>query len=192
MNQPTRKRSLWPIVILGLVAALFGFGTGLIIIAASNRQAAAPAAAQPAPVMRFLRENEPVPDFTLNTLDGRAVSLTDFRGQPVLINFWATWCPPCLEETPELAAAYDALKERGVAFIGIGMQDETSKLRQFVDDHRVPYTIVEDPLGKVGDQYRVLGMPTTFIVDKDGLLRKSIQGAVNQEQIMEALSALTQ
>jgi peroxiredoxin len=192
MNQPTRKRSLWPIVILGLVSALFGFGTGLIIIAAGNRQAGAPAAAQPAPVMRFLRENEPVPDFTLNTLDGRAVSLADFRGQPVLINFWATWCPPCLEETPELAAAYDALKERGVAFIGIGMQDETAKLRQFVDDHRVPYTIVEDPLGKVGGQYRVLGMPTTFIVDKDGLLRKSIQGAVNQDQIMEALSALTQ
>jgi peroxiredoxin len=190
MNQPIRKRSVWPIIILGVLGALFGFGAGLLIIAVTNRQAAAPAAAQPAPVMRFLRENEPAPDFTLNTLDGRPVSLKDFRGRPVLINFWATWCPPCVEETPELAAAYEALKDRGVAFIGIGMQDETEKLRQFVEDLRVPYTIVEDPLGEAGGQYRVLGMPTTFIVDQDGVLRKSIQGAVTKDQVMEALNAL--
>jgi peroxiredoxin len=171
------------------VGAAFGFGAGLIIAGTANRAQQA-VAVPPTAVLRFLRENEPVPDFTLVTLDGRTVRLGDLRGKPVLINFWASWCPPCLRETPALVEAYKELKESGAVFVGIGTQDDTANLKKFVDDNQVPYTVVEDPLGKVSGQYRVLGMPTTFIVDQDGLLRKVFNGEVQKEQVIEAMRGL--
>ena len=190
-NETAKKRSIWPIIILAAVGAAFGFGAGLIIAGTANRPQQG-VTVPPTAVMRFLRENEPVPDFTLNTLDGQPVRLTDLRGKPVLINFWASWCPPCLNETPDLVEAYNELKDLGVVFVGIGTQDDTVNLKKLVDSNQVPYTIVEDPLGKVSDQYRVLGMPTTFIIDKEGLLRKAINGEVRKEQVIAAMKALVQ
>lgn len=189
MNPTPRKRPIWPIVVLAAVGALFGFGAGLLIAGTADRppQAVAVPATM---VMRFLRENEPVPDFTLNTLDGEPFRLGDLRGKPVLINFWASWCPPCVEETPDLVEAYQELEDLGVAFVGIGTQDDTAKLESFVQANQVPYTVLEDPLGTVSGQYRVLGMPTTFIVDRDGRLRKVINGVVKKDQIIETMKAL--
>ena len=185
---PPKRRSVWPILILAGIASLFGFGAGILI--ASNANQPADVTLPPTAVMQFLRENEPVPDFELNTLDGEPVKLSSFKGHPVLLNFWASWCPPCKDETPDLIAAYNELKQAGVVFIGIGTQDDTPKLQQFADEFKVPYLIVEDPLGKVSNQYRVLGMPTTFLVDKDGIMRKVINGIVNKDQVITDMLAL--
>lgn len=194
MTTPTpqpRPRSPWPIVILAGIAALFGFGAGLLIAASAN-QPAAPVSLPAAPVMQFLRENEPAPDFELQTFDGRTVRLSDFKGRPVLINFWASWCPPCKEETPDLIAAYNELRDINAVFIGVGTQDDTDKLRQFADEYQIPYLVVEDPLGKVSNQYRVLGMPTTFLVDQQGILRKVINGVVTRAQVVADMRGLAQ
>ncbi len=186
-----RRRPAWPILILAGIAALFGFGAGLLI-ATSAGQPAAPISLPAAPVMQFLRENEPAPDFALQTFDGQTVRLSDFKGRPVLINFWASWCPPCKEETPDLIAAYNELKEVNPAFIGIGTQDDTGKLKQFAEQYQVPYLVVEDPLGKVSNQYRVLGLPTTFLIDRDGILRRIINGVVTRNQIITDMRGLAQ
>ncbi|MCS7059572.1 MAG: TlpA disulfide reductase family protein [Anaerolineae bacterium] len=184
-----KRLSPWPIVILAGIASLFGFGAGLLIASTAN-QPAAPASLPAQPVMQFLRENEPAPDFQLQTFDGRAVRLSDFKGRPVLINFWASWCPPCREETPDLVAAYEQLQDINAVFIGIGTNDDTEKLKQFAQEYAVPYLIVEDPLGDVSRQYRVLGMPTTFLVDKDGILRKIVNGVVTKEQVITLMREL--
>jgi peroxiredoxin len=194
MTTPTpqpQRRSPWPIVILAGIAALFGFGSGLLIATNAN-QPAAPVSAPAAPVIQFLRENEPAPDFELRTFDGQTVRLSDFKGRPVLINFWASWCPPCKEETPDLIAAYNDLRDVNAVFIGIGTQDDTDKLKQFAEEYQIPYLVVEDPLGKVSNQYRVLGMPTTFLVDTDGILRKAINGVVTRSQIITEMRGLAQ
>lgn len=186
-----RSRSPWPIVILAGIAALFGFGAGLLIATSAN-QPAAPVSLPAAPVIQFLRENEPAPDFELQTFDGQTVQLSDFKGRPVLINFWASWCPPCKEETPDLIAAYNELRDINAVFIGIGTQDDTDKLRQFAGEYQIPYLVVEDPLGKVSNQYRVLGMPTTFLVDQQGILRKVINGVVTRAQVIADMRSLAQ
>jgi len=188
---PPRRRSPWPIVILAGIAALFGFGAGLLIAASAN-QSSTPVTVPPAPVIQFLRENEPAPDFELQTFDGRPIRLSDFKGRPVLINFWASWCPPCKEETPDLIAAYNELKDINAVFIGVGTQDDTDKLKQFAEAYQIPYLVVEDPLGKVSNQYRVLGMPTTFLIDADGVLRKVINGVVTRSQVVNDMRSLAQ
>ncbi len=188
---PPRRRSPWPIVILAGIAALFGFGAGLLIATSAN-QPAAPVTLPAAPVIQFLRENDPAPNFELQTFDGQVVRLSDFKGRPVLINFWASWCPPCKEETPDLIAAYNELKDINAVFIGVGTQDDTDKLKQFAEAYQIPYLVVEDPLGKVSNQYRVLGMPTTFLIDKDGILRKAINGVVTRNQIITQMRGLAQ
>ena len=188
MEQPKRKfpRS---ILILAIIAAVFGFGTGIIIILTRPMQNAT-GFALPTSVTRSLALNKPAPDFTLNTLDGKPFTLQETRGKRVLINFWAAWCPPCLSETPDLVSAYDELRDAGVVFIGIGTQDETAKLKAFVDDKKVPYIILDDGDGKIGDRYAVLGLPTTVLIDSSGIVRKIFTGAVTRQQVIDEMKKL--
>lgn len=179
---------------LAAIAALFGIGTGFII-ANSRSTADNPVIVLPTSSINMVRENAPAPDFTLNTFAGQSVALKDLRGKRVLINFWASWCPPCVRETPDLKAAYIALKaeqkEDNIAFVGIGLQDDTDKLKKFVADNAVPYIIVEDPKGKVGDAYGVLGMPTTVLVDSSGVVRKVFTGPVTRDQVIAEIKKLS-
>ena len=136
---------------------------------------------------RILREGQPSPKWTLKTLDGKPVSLTDVKGKAVLINFWASWCPPCIEETPALIAAYTELKSEGraVEFIGVSTNDpDKDALRKFAANNKIPYLVVDDADDKVGEAYGVLGMPTTVVVDGNGVVRRVITGPVTKEQVL--------
>ena len=188
---PDKARRRFPlsILVLAAIAALFGFGTGFIIISSRPPQDN-PVIVLPTSNIRQLALSAPAPDFTLNTLTGTPVALKDLRGKRVLINFWASWCPPCVRETPDLVAAYNELADSGIVFVGIGTQDDTAKLKQFADDNKVPYTIVEDPKGKVSDAYSVLGLPTTVLVDSSGIVRKVFAGAVTKDQVIGELKKI--
>ncbi|HEY3340874.1 MAG TPA: TlpA disulfide reductase family protein [Anaerolineae bacterium] len=182
MDKP-KKRFPISILVLAAIAAVFGFGTGVIIIS-SRPTSDNPVIVLPTSNMRTLSEGSSAPDFTLQTFTGQGVTLKDLRGKRVLINFWASWCPPCLGETPDLKAAYNQLREENVAFIGIGTQDETDKLKKFSAENSIPYTIVEDPKGTVGDSYGVLGLPTTVLVDSKGIVRKVFTGPITKDQVI--------
>ena len=188
-EEKAKRRFPLSIVVLATIAALFGGGMGLIIVSGRPSQDN-PLVVLPTSSVRQVSVDAPAPDFTLNTFEGKPVTLKELRGKRVLINFWASWCTPCLRETPDLRDAYKALSADNVAFVGIGMQDATDKLKKFVADNGVPYIIVEDPKGKVGDVFGVLGLPTTVLVDSNGIVRKVYTGAVTKDQVIADIRKL--
>lgn len=188
-ENPAPRRNPLPLIVLFVGATLFGVGAALLILSYTQRDATI--ASVPLGASSLLREGKPAPQFTLKTLDGaRTVSLADLRGKTVLINFWASWCPPCVEETPDLIAAYTELADPDVVFIGIGLQDENANLRKFADEYAIPYLVVEDPDGKVGDAYGVRGMPTTVYIDRAGIVRKIANGAVRRETVVAEIKEI--
>ena len=188
MAQP-KKGFPFNILILSVITMVFGFGMGLIIIN-SHSAADSPIVELPTSSVRQLTLNSTAPDFTLRTLSGQAVSLDSFRGRRVLVNFWASWCGPCQLETPDLERAYKQLRQQNVVFVGIGTGDETARLKQFVADHGVTYTIVEDPEGTVSDSYGVVGLPSTFLIDSKGFVRKEYTGPVTAQQVLADMAQL--
>ena len=112
---------------------------------------------------------KPAPDFTLRDLKGNQVSLSDFRGQPVVLNFWATWCMPCRVEIPYLEALYTKYKDQGLVVIGMNTETDYMKVKHFAEP-RMSYTVLLD--GQTQAQaYDVSGIPCTYYIDREGLIR---------------------
>jgi peroxiredoxin len=106
-------------------------------------------------------------DFTLTDLSGKTWHLQDLRGKVVLLNFWATWCPPCRKEMPDLQALYDKYTESGLVVLAIS-DEEAAKVQPFIAERKISYPVMLDPGRKVNDLYRVEGIPKTFVYDRDG------------------------
>jgi peroxiredoxin len=108
-------------------------------------------------------------DFTLTDLEGKSWTLSELRGKVVVVNFWATWCPPCRKEMPDLEALYDRFKSEGLAVLAISDED-AAKVRPFIAEHQVTYPVLLDPGRKVNDLFQVEGIPKTFVYDRSGKL----------------------
>lgn len=129
------------------------------------------------------------PDFELTSLDGAVVRLSELRGQPVLINFWATWCQPCIVEHPVLIDG--ARRYQGRArFLGIIYQDEADMIRRFIATRGGWGTTLVDPGVKVALSYGVYGAPETFIIDKNGVIVDKLTGATTPRQLDAVLGPL--
>jgi peroxiredoxin/tetratricopeptide (TPR) repeat protein len=114
---------------------------------------------------------QPAPDFSVRTLDGRTLSLAAFRGKTLVLNVWATWCPPCREETPDLLKAYAALQSPTVAFLGIDDTEQAPIVRAFVAAKSVPYPQAIDANQSFSNAYDIRYFPTTFVIDPQGIVR---------------------
>ncbi|OIQ12439.1 peroxiredoxin family protein [Neomoorella thermoacetica] len=125
------------------------------------------------------------PDFTLPALDGNQVDLKRLQGQVVVLNFWATWCPYCVAEMEELDAAAGRLAPRGVKVLAVNiMQRETIQgIRAFLGEKRHNYLVLLDRGSKVADAYGVSGIPTTFIIDRQGRLRRVKKGPLGPGEL---------
>ncbi|MGE7665920.1 peroxiredoxin family protein [Ureibacillus composti] len=135
--------------------------------------------------------NSAAKDFQLKTLDGKTVRLSDLKGKKVLLNFWATWCPPCREEMPELQKYYEELAEKNnVVFLGVNITDQEfgiKTVREFVDYYGLTFPIILDETGDVSMDYEILSIPTTFIINEQGMIVQEINGPVNMEMLHQLL-----
>ena len=123
----------------------------------------------------------PAPDFTLPTLDGQTVKLSDFKGQPVFINFWATWCPPCLSEMPHIQAVFDDEASKGLVVLAVNVGEEQSTARHFIEQQGYTFPIALDVDGSIGEKYRVRAYPTSLFIDPEGVIRSIKVGSFQSE-----------
>jgi len=119
------------------------------------------------------------PDFTLPSLDSRTLTLRDYRRQVVILNFWATWCPPCVEEAPSLEAFAEATRGHGVTVIGVSVDQNVDKLREFVSRHRLSFAIVRDPDQALASRFGTYKFPETYMLDRDGKVAEKIIGPID-------------
>jgi peroxiredoxin len=118
------------------------------------------------------------PDFTLTTLEGRPTQLRDFRGKLVLLNFWATWCTPCLHEMPSMERLYQTFKQTEFVLLAVSMDRQGEDVaRPFVDTLQLTFPVLLDTASEVGGHYGVRGLPTTYLIDPDGRLIGAVIGA---------------
>ena len=131
------------------------------------------------------------PAFTVQDAD-RKVALTELRGQVVVLNFWATWCPPCVEEMPSLVNLQARLKDSGVTVLAVSIDVDEDAYHRFLKDHGINLLTVRDPDHKSSDLYGTSKFPETYIIDRNGLVRRKFIGAVdwNQREVLEFLSKL--
>ncbi|MBI2782251.1 MAG: TlpA family protein disulfide reductase [Chloroflexi bacterium] len=127
----------------------------------------------------------------LTDVDGRPVRIEDFRGRPLWINFWATWCPPCQQETPDLRAAYEAHKAEGLVLLAIDIQEPIATVRDFYAKYALTYDIGLDPTGAVLATYNVFGLPTHYFVDRSGVIRDRYFGPLTRKQMDEKVALIT-
>lgn len=125
------------------------------------------------------------PGFTLVDLEGSALRLSDFRGKVVFLNFWATWCPACRAEMPEIEAVYQEYKDKNVVVIGVDILESEDDVRQFVQQGGYSWTFVIDTTGEVANNYKIAAIPTSFFIDSEGIIRAVNIGAMTR-RVMEA------
>lgn len=126
------------------------------------------------------------PDFSGTTLDGETVRLSEYRGRVVLINDFASWCGPCLAETPHLVDVFNA-NAGEVVFIGLNMQEAKQAVITYRDDFNVTYPLVLDPDGRLTEIYKPIGLPTSWFIDPDGVVRYVHAGPMTADMIQRAL-----
>ena len=110
----------------------------------------------------------PAPTFALTMFDGKRISLQDLRGKVVFLNFWASWCPPCRAEAKDLEASWQILKDQGIVFLGVNIQDKEPAAMEFISEFGITFPNGRDASGRIAVDYGVWGIPETFFIDTEG------------------------
>lgn len=132
------------------------------------------------------------PDFNFTTFDGQEMSLVDFRGEVVVLNFWASWCGPCIAEAPALQNTWEKYQGQGVQFVGIAYADNGPKSLEFLVDHGITYFNAPDLGTRISELYAIQGVPETFIIDQNGDVAEFIYAGVTEEQLTASIDRLLQ
>ena len=170
--QQTQRRILY----LLILAAGFAW-----ILFSADTSDTSTAGKIPAPQTGFL-----APDFELKTPEGETIRLADLRGQPVLVNLWATWCPPCRAEMQTLETVYNDYKDRGFTVLAVNMtsQDDPRKIMPFVEERGLTYPILLDENGAVSKDYQMKSLPSSFFINRDGTINEVVIGGPMAEALL--------
>lgn len=136
--------------------------------------------------------DQPAPELTLRDLEGNQVSLSDFRGEVVLLNNWATWCPPCKEEMPVFNEYYNKYKDQGFEVVAVEAGDPEAQVRAFVEKNELDFTILLDPENQSLITFQNQSLPNSFVIDRRGHLRLAWTGAINMATLEKYITPLVE
>ena len=177
---PTSRQGL-----IALMALLLVVGSGWI--AATRVTDTSQAGLPPAPQV-----GHPAPDFTLTTTDGETVTLSELRGKPVLLNFWATWCPPCRAEMPHIQSAFEEYEEAGLLILAVDQQESRAEVLAFAQAFGLTFPLALDTTGQVGMTYLARALPTSYFIDREGIIRDKFIGPMTLPILEDRLNAIMQ
>lgn len=177
-----KRKKIIPFILLGL---------GLILIAASGYYILDDVSVQNDLSTVPVQVNYPAPELTLTDLNGTARSLADYHGQVILVNLWATWCPPCKEEMPTLQAFHNKYDDEGFAVIAINDGDPTPDVIQFVKDYRLTFPVWLDPTYIATEvAFKTLNLPSSFVIDRNGIVRLQWVGEINNRMLEKFITPI--
>lgn len=130
-----------------------------------------------------MAQGQPAPNFISPALSGGEIGLTDYVGDVVVVNFWATWCPPCKAEMPGINAFYEKHQADGLVVLAVNAKESESLVRPFIESNNFTFPVLLDPAGSVVNQYQVRSFPTTIIIDRDGVVRHIQVGMISEEEL---------
>ena len=136
------------------------------------------------------RVGKPAPDFSVSLLNGGEFQLSDHRGRPVVVNFWASWCPPCRQESPGFEQIWRRYREQGVQFVGVNIQDSDADAQAYVREFGLSFPNGRDRDGDITIDYGVIGLPVTFFVGRGGSVEGRWVGAAPEQKLEEWVQAL--
>ena len=166
-NQSVRRVNFRTLVLIVLMAV----GVGIIVLL-QLKDSPFYSSGKP-----LLREGVPAPNFSLPDLEGKKVSLTDFKGKIVLLNIWATWCAPCVAEMPSMEKLYQELKGEDFELLAISVDESGAEaVTPFIEKHNLGFPVLLDTKGEIKNLYQATGIPESFIIDKDGMIVEKIIG----------------
>lgn len=146
------------------------------------------------PTDEGLAKGERAPDFELTTLAGEAVRLSDYKGKKVILNFWATWCPPCRAEMPDMQKYYDEQADgENVEILAVNLttvDKGMDKINAFVEEFSLTFPIPMDTEGEIGDLYQAASIPTSYMIDTEGRVQQKIVGPMNEEMMEEFIAEM--
>ena len=178
-----RERLEW-ITLIVLVGLL---GAGWIYVSRETNAGVGPTPLTTAPYVGNL-----APDFTLQTVDGQSITLSDYvagGGTPVVLNFWATWCPPCRVEMPYFENV-NGLYDGQVAVLGLNQAESAATIAGYARDHNLTYPLLVDQDMRVNNLYGILNLPTTIFIDRNGIVREVLIGTINQGVLVDRIEEL--
>ncbi|WP_050182236.1 redoxin domain-containing protein [Domibacillus robiginosus] len=133
-----------------------------------------------------IAKGEKAPDFTVKTMEGKEVKLSDYEGKKVFLNFWATWCPPCKAEMPHMQSFYDGEPEN-VEILAVNIEESSTTVSEFAEEYGLTFPILMDEDGTITETYQVYTIPTTYVLNEEGIVHQKIVGPMDKSMMINLL-----
>lgn len=169
VNAKSKRYNWAPLILIVLALAAIG----IAILPGLKSQA----------TVKYAEIGEPAPDFSLTSLDGKKVSLSQLKGRPVVVNFWAIWCPPCKLEMPALEGLSKDAAAKGFSLLTVNQEEDKSTVENFLEDNGYTFPVVLDSSGDVSELYKVTGIPTTVFINSKGIITDIHLGTMPDEKL---------
>lgn len=135
-------------------------------------------------------QNQTAPDFTLHDIHGNEIKLSDFQGKGIVLNFWATYCPPCEKEMPYLNKVYQEYKEKGIDILAVNAKEPRVIVSPFASEKKLSFPILLDRTGAVVDTYNISNLPVTFFIDENGVIIEKFSGELTEGKIRSSVKSI--